>query len=71
MAERNIMSSTNHPFIVKMHYAFQTQERLYLVSDFCSGGDLSQYIELEVKFSEQKARLYLQEILLAIESLHD
>lgn len=37
MAERNIMINTNHPFIVKLHYAFQTEKRLYLLLDYCPG----------------------------------
>ena len=41
IAERNIMSSMHHPFIVKLFYAFQTKDRLFLVSDYCPGGDLS------------------------------
>jgi len=30
-----------HPFIVQLLYAFQTTDRLFLVSDYASGGDLS------------------------------
>lgn len=70
-AERNIMATIRHPFIVPLCYAFQTEERLFLVTEYCQGGDLSQYLEIERKFPEQKAKLYLQEILLALEELHD
>lgn len=41
-----------------------------MVSDYASGGDLSQYLEIEENFNEQKAKLYLCEILLALEALH-
>ena len=41
-----------------------------MISDYCPGGDLSQYLEIEECFSEDKARLYIQEILLGIEALH-
>jgi len=42
LTERNVMSSMgSHPFIVQLLYAFQTVERLFLVSDYASGGDLS------------------------------
>lgn len=34
-AERNIMATVRHPFIVPLCYAFQTEERLFLVSEYC------------------------------------
>ena len=71
ITERNVMSSLGaHPFIVQLRYAFQTKERLYLISDYCPGGDLSQYLEIEGSFAEEKAKCYVQEILLGIEALH-
>uniref|UniRef100_A0AC34FVF7 Protein kinase domain-containing protein n=1 Tax=Panagrolaimus sp. ES5 TaxID=591445 RepID=A0AC34FVF7_9BILA len=38
--ERNILAQISHPFIVKLHYAFQTEGKLYLILDFLRGGDL-------------------------------
>jgi protein-serine/threonine kinase len=70
MTERNVMSVSNHPFIVSLQYAFQTEDRLFLVMEYCPGGDLSNYLEAEEYFSEDRARLYLAEIILAIEDLH-
>jgi len=60
-----------HPFIVKLRYAFQTHDKLFLISDYCPGGDLSQYLEIEGVFSEDKAKKYCSQILLAIEALHN
>lgn len=31
LTERNVMSVINHPFMVKLHYAFQTSTKLFLV----------------------------------------
>jgi serine/threonine protein kinase len=70
-AERNIQSTTIHPFIVRLFCAFQTRERLFLVLDYCPGGDLGREIQKEKRFSEEKARIYLCEVLLAIEELHN
>lgn len=42
--EAEILKSTDHPFIVKMHYSFQTMNYLYMCMDYCSRGDLSRYI---------------------------
>jgi serine/threonine protein kinase len=47
--ERNILSYIHHPFIVGLNCAFQTKEKLVLVMDYCSGGDLSTYISREKK----------------------
>jgi serine/threonine protein kinase len=39
--EKNVLAMMNHPFIVKLNYAFQTQTHLYLVLDYCPKGDLA------------------------------
>jgi len=42
MAERNILlKNVNHPFLVRLHYSFQTQDKLYFVLDFVCGGEVS------------------------------
>jgi serine/threonine protein kinase len=69
--ERNIMSGISHPFIVKLQYAFQTKEKLAFVMEYCSGGDLSYYIHKDGTFTEERARIYICEILLALEELHN
>ena len=68
---------------MKLNYAFQTNHKLYLILDYCPGGDLSEYIQREkryilmlyiyiyiYRFSESRARIYLAEVLLALEDLH-
>lgn len=40
LAEKEIMSQTRHPFVVSLWYAFQTDTKLYMVLDYCPGGDL-------------------------------
>lgn len=70
MTEKRVMAHTNHPFIVKLRSAFQTKERLFLVMDYCPGGDLSKCLLKEKRFAEDRAKIYLAEITLAIESLH-
>ena len=70
MAERNVLSLTNHPFIVKLNFAFQTNHKLFLILDYCPGGDLSKHLQYEKRFTEERARFYLCEIILALEDLH-
>ena len=37
LSERFIMEAMNHPFIVRLHYAFQSERKLYLLCDLMSG----------------------------------
>lgn len=46
MSERNILESIKSPFIVQMHFAFQTEDKLYLVMDFVQGGELFTYVKI-------------------------
>lgn len=70
--EKNVLQSLNHPFIVSLRYAFQTDSKLYMVMDFLSGGELFYHLNQEDgKFSEDKARFYAAELILAIEYLHN
>jgi protein-serine/threonine kinase len=68
--ERDVLSYTKHPFIVSLNYAFQTETKLFLILDFCPGGDLGRILQREGRFSEDRARKYLTEVLLALEDLH-
>jgi serine/threonine protein kinase len=47
LAERDILEKINNPFIVKLHYAFQTLDKLYLIMDFLNGGELFHHIRKE------------------------
>ncbi|KAI9097386.1 kinase-like domain-containing protein [Phlyctochytrium arcticum] len=69
--ERNILEDVQHPFIVTLHYAFQTEAKLYLILGYASGGELFSYLAQEKMFSEDVARFYIAELLLAVEHLHD
>ena len=50
ITERNVLSLTNHTFIVKMIYAFQTPDKLFLILDYCPGGDLGELLQKEKKY---------------------
>jgi p90 ribosomal S6 kinase len=70
--ERNILAdiAVGHSFIVKLHYAFQTPGKLYLILDFLRGGDLFTRLSKEVMFTEEDVKFYLAELALAMNHLH-
>ena len=42
--EQFIMQKVEHPFIVKMHYVYQKNYRIYFVMDYINGGELFKHI---------------------------
>uniref|UniRef100_A0A3Q2XC23 Ribosomal protein S6 kinase beta-2 n=1 Tax=Hippocampus comes TaxID=109280 RepID=A0A3Q2XC23_HIPCM len=69
-AEREILETVRHPFIVDLLYAFQTGGKLYLILEYLSGGELFMQLEKEGIFMEDTACFYLGEIILALGHLH-
>jgi len=60
----------NNPWLVKLHFCFQTEDDVYLVMDYVPGGDLmGLLIRLEV-LPEPEARFYAAQAVVAIASLH-
>mmetsp|Transcript_56088 Transcript_56088/g.167865 ORF Transcript_56088/g.167865 Transcript_56088/m.167865 type:complete len:1027 (-) Transcript_56088:226-3306(-) len=68
--ERKVLSLVDHPFIMKLHYAFQTDDKLYLVLDYCPGGELFFHLSRFRRFPERVARFFAAELLLALGHLH-
>ncbi|KAF0037825.1 hypothetical protein F2P81_010699 [Scophthalmus maximus] len=69
-AEREILETVRHPFLVDLLYAFQTGGKLYLILECLSGGELFMQLEKEGIFMEDTACFYLGEIILALGHLH-
>lgn len=60
----------DHPFIIKLRYAFQTQEKLFYILDYCPGGELFFYLQQIGRFKESAVKFYAANILLAFNHLH-
>jgi len=69
-AERQILQSLQHPFLMTMRYAFQTKEKLYFVLDYYQGGELFFHLKTQRRFPEATAKIYVAEIGLALGHLH-
>ncbi|KAM9775277.1 serine/threonine-protein kinase Sgk3 isoform 2-T3 [Syngnathus typhle] len=71
MAERNVLlKNVKHPFLVGLHYSFQTADKLYFVLDFVNGGELFFHLQKERTFVEPRARFYIAEMASALGYLH-
>jgi hypothetical protein len=45
--ERRIMSKYTHPFLVKLYYSFQTQDKLYMCLEYVDGGELFYHLKVQ------------------------
>jgi len=70
-AERNLLAAADNPWLVKLLYSFQDDTWLYLVMEYCAGGDLMTILMREDILTEEQTRFYMAELALAIQSVHE
>lgn len=68
--ERFILERLNYPFLVRLFYAFQTEEKLFLILEYVPGGELFSHLLRERMLLQSEAKFHLAQIALAIHHLH-
>ena len=69
LQEAEMMKDLKHPFLVNLWFSFQDEEDLFLVVDLLLGGDLNWHLEQVGRMDEERVKLYMAEIALALEYL--
>ena len=69
-SERQILVEIRHPYIVRLRCAFQSERKLYLVTDYYAGGALYAHLRRARRFAEPRARAHAAELCLALDHLH-
>lgn len=70
--ERNVLAAVaGHPFITTMIASFQDNDTLYMLLDYCPGGEVFSYLRRARRFNEQTSQFYAAEIVLILEFLHE
>ncbi|CAA2988645.1 serine threonine- kinase tricorner [Olea europaea subsp. europaea] len=69
-SERNLLVEVDSRCIVKLFYSFQDSDFLYLIMEYLPGGDIMTLLMREDTLSEDVARFYIAESILAIHSIH-
>ncbi|XP_006856075.2 probable serine/threonine protein kinase IRE4 isoform X2 [Amborella trichopoda] len=70
LAERNILITVRNPFVVRFFYSFTCRDNLYLVMEYLNGGDIYSLLRNVGCLEESVARIYVAELVLALEYLH-
>ncbi|KAF2672994.1 Pkinase-domain-containing protein [Microthyrium microscopicum] len=70
--ERNVLAKVaGHPFITTMVASFQDYDSLYMLLDYCPGGEVFSYLRRARRFNEPTSQFYAAEICLILEFLHE
>ncbi|CAH9103872.1 unnamed protein product [Cuscuta europaea] len=69
-AERNLLAEVDSNCIVKLYCSFQDDEYLYLIMEYLPGGDMMTLLMRKDTLTEDEARFYVGETVLAVESIH-
>ncbi|XP_068657473.1 uncharacterized protein [Aristolochia californica] len=69
-AERNLLAEVGSNCIVKLYCSFQDEEFLYLIMEYLPGGDMMTLLMRKDTLTEDEARFYVGQTVLAIESIH-
>ncbi|CAL0310315.1 unnamed protein product [Lupinus luteus] len=69
-AERNLLAEVDSNCIVKLYCSFQDDEYLYLIMEYLPGGDMMTLLMRKDTLTEDEARFYVGETVLAIQSIH-
>lgn len=64
------MKTLNHPYLMKLIYAFQTPSNLYMALEFCENGDLSKVLDEYSLLDEKTSKFLIAELILGIQELH-
>ncbi|KAL0490064.1 hypothetical protein AKO1_009382, partial [Acrasis kona] len=72
LTEREILATTDHPFIVTLYCSFQGQDKLYFIMEYCAGGEFFRMLQRQPNkcLPEASVKFYGAEVLLALEYLH-
>jgi serum/glucocorticoid-regulated kinase 2 len=69
--EKKILTELNHPFITKVYYTIETEKKISIALEYCSGGELFYLLKRVKRMRESEARFYFLEVLSALKALHE
>jgi cell cycle protein kinase DBF2 len=70
LIERDILTATKTPWLVRLLYAFQDPQHVYLAMEYVPGGDFRTLLNNSGVLKEEHARFYISEMFAAVRELH-
>ena len=70
-SEIDILKIAKHPNIIKLYDVFENEKYIYIIMEYCPGGDLFSYIEKrDFKIKEERAAEIVHKLCTAVYFLH-
>ncbi|KAH9075627.1 AGC/NDR protein kinase [Lactarius deliciosus] len=70
LVERDILTATKTPWLVRLLYAFQDADHVYLAMEYVPGGDFRTLLNNSGVLKEEHARFYICQMFAAVSELH-
>ncbi|KAG5251620.1 hypothetical protein OIU76_007845 [Salix suchowensis] len=71
LTEISTLSTINHPNIIRLFEFIETEDRIFLVLEYCDGGDLAGYIRRHGKVTEVVARHFMRQLAAGLQALQE
>uniref|UniRef100_A0A8C4V2E2 non-specific serine/threonine protein kinase n=1 Tax=Falco tinnunculus TaxID=100819 RepID=A0A8C4V2E2_FALTI len=68
--EIDAMKNLSHQHICRLYHVIETSKNIFLVLEYCSGGELYNYITSKCRLSEERSRAFFRQIVSAIAYVH-
>lgn len=71
LIERELLFTNDNPFLLKMHYVFQSEFRLYFFMDYVNGGNLYENMFSNKRFDEEQVKFFAAQLVIALGYMHN
>ncbi|XP_074850115.1 maternal embryonic leucine zipper kinase [Carettochelys insculpta] len=68
--EIDAMKNLSHQHICRLYHVIETAKKIFMVLEYCPGGELFDYIISKDRLSEEEARIFFRQIVSAIAYVH-
>uniref|UniRef100_A0AAZ3RVZ1 non-specific serine/threonine protein kinase n=1 Tax=Oncorhynchus tshawytscha TaxID=74940 RepID=A0AAZ3RVZ1_ONCTS len=68
--EIEAMKSLSHQHVCRLYHVIETDTRIYMILEYCPGGELFDYIIAKDRLSEEETRVFFRQIVSALAYVH-
>uniref|UniRef100_A0A8C3PYX7 Maternal embryonic leucine zipper kinase n=1 Tax=Chrysolophus pictus TaxID=9089 RepID=A0A8C3PYX7_CHRPC len=68
--EIDAMKNLSHQHVCRLYHVIETSKKIFMVLEYCPGGELFDYIVSKDRLSEEEARVFFRQIVSAIAYVH-